>query len=102
MSKKSYQSKKKSPRYTKKSGSIKRKNANKSRRRKTPSKPRKRVSRKALSKPKNVDISNIEGRCMKCRKQKKMTNAKIVVLKNNRSAAKGHCGECSTKMFKFV
>ena len=89
MPKKSYQSKKKTSSYKRKS-------------KRTTRKPKKRVSKKALSKPKNVDVSNIEGRCMKCRKQTKMTNAKIVVLKNNRSAAKGACGVCSTKMFKFV
>jgi hypothetical protein len=72
----------------------------KSPKRKSPK--RKSPKRKSLSKPKNIDVSNIEGRCMKCKTNKKMAGAKVVVLKNNRSAAKGNCTVCNTKMFKFV
>jgi hypothetical protein len=48
-----------------------------------------------------IDVNNIMARCMKCRKQMKMNDAKQVVLKNGRNAMKGIC-VCGTKMFKFV
>ena len=50
---------------------------------------------------KEVSIENVMGRCMKCRDQKLIMNAKQVVLKNGRNAIKGEC-KCGTKMFKFV
>ena len=50
---------------------------------------------------KNVDSNNVIARCMKCKKQMKMENAKQVTLKNGRNAMKGNC-VCGTTMFKFV
>jgi len=50
---------------------------------------------------KEVSVENVMGRCMKCRDQKLIMNAKQVVLKNGRNAIKGEC-KCGTKMFKFV
>ena len=49
----------------------------------------------------NVDPSNVMARCMRCKKQMKMGNAKQVTLKNGRNAMKGVC-VCGTTMFKFV
>jgi hypothetical protein len=50
---------------------------------------------------KNLNTEHVVARCMKCREQKTMNNAKLVVLKNGRNAMKGTC-VCGTKMFKFV
>lgn len=49
----------------------------------------------------NVDPNNVMARCMRCKKQMKMGNAKQVTLKNGRNAMKGVC-VCGTTMFKFV
>ena len=48
-----------------------------------------------------VNTDDVIARCMKCRKQMKMENPKLVTLKNGRNAMKGLC-VCGTKMFKFV
>jgi len=44
----------------------------------------------------------VEGYCVKCRGKRKMKNAKEVIMKNGRLAAKGICPECGTGMFKFL
>ena len=51
--------------------------------------------------PNSVNSNQVVARCMKCREQKTMQNAKLVTLKNGRNAMKGNC-LCGTKMFKFV
>jgi hypothetical protein len=40
--------------------------------------------------------------CVKCRQKQPMKDAKKVKTKNNRSALKGQCSKCGTKMMKFV
>ena len=42
------------------------------------------------------------GRCMHCKKQRDMKDAKEVVMKNGMKAAKGTCVKCGTKMFKIL
>ena len=43
-----------------------------------------------------------EGRCMKCKKQVKMKDAKLTTMKNGMQAAKGVCGACGTKVFRIL
>jgi len=43
-----------------------------------------------------------EGRCMKCKKQVEMKDAKEVVMKNGMKALSGVCPACSTKVFKIT
>lgn len=43
-----------------------------------------------------------EGRCMKCRTQKKMKSPTIVKMKNGMYAAKGNCPKCDTKMYRII
>jgi len=38
---------------------------------------------------------------MKCREKKEIKNAKQIVMKNDRPAITGECGDCGTKMFKI-
>ncbi|MBW3004538.1 hypothetical protein KY310_01790 [Candidatus Woesearchaeota archaeon] len=45
---------------------------------------------------------NYEGRCMKCKKQVKMKDAKEVTMKNKMKAAKGVCPHCGTKVFRIL
>ena len=58
--------------------------------------------KKQISPQKQMNTENVMARCMKCRKQMKMNDAKMVTLKNGRTAMKGICAICGTKMFKFV
>lgn len=44
----------------------------------------------------------VEAYCVKCREKKVMTDAKQVVMKNGRLAAKGTCPKCHTGMFRFL
>jgi len=44
----------------------------------------------------------MEARCMKCRTNREMKEAKEVTLKNGMLAMQGHCVHCNTKMFKIV
>ena len=39
---------------------------------------------------------------MKCKTMKEISNEKKTKTKNGRSAIKGNCHVCGTKMFKFV
>ena len=57
---------------------------------------------KASKTKSNVDMANLMGRCMKCKKQQKMAGASPVVMKNGRNAAKGNCPVCGTKMYRIV
>jgi len=43
-----------------------------------------------------------EGRCMKCKKQVEIKDAKEIIMKNGMKALSGVCGECSTKVFKII
>tara|TARA_Y100000310_G_C20034295_1_gene513195 strand:+ start:201 stop:347 length:147 start_codon:yes stop_codon:yes gene_type:complete len=44
----------------------------------------------------------VEGRCMKCKKQVDIKDAKEVIMKNKMKAMKGTCGKCGTKVFRIV
>jgi hypothetical protein len=43
-----------------------------------------------------------EGRCMKCKKQVEIKDAKEIVMKNGMMALSGTCGGCGTKVFKIT
>ena len=47
-------------------------------------------------------MADYEGRCMKCKKQVKIKDAKEVKMKNGMKAAKGVCGACGTKVFRIL
>jgi len=51
---------------------------------------------------KNVDLENVMGRCMRCKKQQKMAGASKVTMKNGRHAAKGTCPICQAKMYRIL
>jgi hypothetical protein len=44
----------------------------------------------------------VQGRCMKCKMNVEMKNAKEVIMKNGMKAMKGECPKCATKVFKIV
>lgn len=44
----------------------------------------------------------VEGRCMKCKKQVEIKDAKEVIMKNKMKAMKGLCPKCGTKVFRIV
>ncbi len=44
----------------------------------------------------------VEGRCMKCKKQVPIKDAKEVTMKNGMRAMKGVCGTCGTKVFRIL
>ena len=43
-----------------------------------------------------------KGRCMKCKKQVEIKDAKEVIMKNGMKAAKGVCATCGTKVFRIL
>jgi DNA-directed RNA polymerase subunit RPC12/RpoP len=43
-----------------------------------------------------------EGRCMKCKKQVEIKDAKDVVMKNGMAAVSGVCPVCGTKVFRIL
>ncbi|MBW3016093.1 hypothetical protein KY309_00600 [Candidatus Woesearchaeota archaeon] len=43
-----------------------------------------------------------EGRCMKCKKQVPIKDAKETIMKNGMKAMKGVCGTCGTKVFRIL
>lgn len=43
-----------------------------------------------------------EGRCMKCKKQVPIKDAKETTMKNGMKAMKGVCGTCGTKVFRIL
>jgi len=47
-------------------------------------------------------MAEYEGRCMKCKKQVKMHDAKETIMKNGMKAAKGSCPKCGTKVFRIL
>ncbi len=44
----------------------------------------------------------VAGRCMKCKGEVEIKDAKEVVMKNGMKAAKGTCGKCGTKVFRIL
>ncbi|MBI2580595.1 hypothetical protein HYV85_02190 [Candidatus Woesearchaeota archaeon] len=44
----------------------------------------------------------VDGRCMKCKTNREMKDAKEVVMKNKMKAMKGTCPKCGTKMFRII
>ncbi|HIH20964.1 TPA: hypothetical protein HA244_06895 [Candidatus Micrarchaeota archaeon] len=44
----------------------------------------------------------MNGRCMKCKADREMTDTSEVVMKNGMKAMKGKCKVCGTKMFKII
>ncbi|MBI3051247.1 hypothetical protein HYY74_02210 [Candidatus Woesearchaeota archaeon] len=44
----------------------------------------------------------VEARCMKCKKNMEMKDAKETVMKNKMKAMKGVCPKCGTKMFRIL
>jgi len=44
----------------------------------------------------------VEGRCMKCKKQVPIQDAKEVTMKNGMKAMKGKCGTCGTSVFRIL
>ena len=44
----------------------------------------------------------VDGRCMKCKENREMKNAKETIMKNGMKAMKGECVKCGTKMFKII
>ncbi|MBI2133529.1 hypothetical protein HYU11_02505 [Candidatus Woesearchaeota archaeon] len=44
----------------------------------------------------------VEARCMKCKEEREMKDAKEVVMKNKMKAMKGTCPKCGTKMFRII
>ena len=44
----------------------------------------------------------VEARCMHCRENREMKDAKEITMKNGRRAMKGICSVCGTKMFRIL
>ena len=44
----------------------------------------------------------MEGRCMRCKKQKEMTSTQEVRMKNGMRAMKGKCADCGCGMYKIL
>lgn len=44
----------------------------------------------------------VDGRCMKCKMQVPIKDAKETTMKNGMNAMKGVCGKCGTKVFRIV
>ena len=40
--------------------------------------------------------------CVKCKKKRDIKNPEKVTLKNNRTATKGTCSHCGTKVYTFA
>ena len=51
---------------------------------------------------KPVGVFYMEGRCMKCKMNREMKNAKEVTMKNGMKAMKGVCTHCGTSMFRIM
>ena len=43
-----------------------------------------------------------KGRCMHCKKEVEMKDAKEVKMKNGRKAVKGKCSKCGTGMYRIL
>jgi Domain of unknown function (DUF5679) len=44
----------------------------------------------------------VEGYCVKCKTKREIVSGEQVTMKNGRPAYKGHCGVCSTGMYKIL
>ncbi|MEM0231405.1 MAG: DUF5679 domain-containing protein [Candidatus Woesearchaeota archaeon] len=42
------------------------------------------------------------GRCMKCKKEVEIKDAKTIVMKNGMEAVQGVCPNCGTKVFRIL
>ena len=45
--------------------------------------------------------SVVEGRCLKCKAKKPMSNPVPYIMKNGKPAARGVCPDCGTKMHRI-
>lgn len=43
----------------------------------------------------------MEGRCMKCKENREIKDAKQITMKNGRPAVEGTCSVCGSKIFKI-
>jgi len=66
------------------------------------SRSRSRSRSKSRSRSRSRKLGVVTAYCVACRKKVKLMNAKVVVLKNGRSAVTGKCKECSHKVYKFI
>jgi Zn finger protein HypA/HybF involved in hydrogenase expression len=48
-----------------------------------------------------LEESQMEARCMKCKTQREMKNPKQITMKNGRPATEGTCPVCGTRMFRI-
>lgn len=48
------------------------------------------------------DIRMTNGRCMKCKKEVEIKDAKTIVMKNGMEAVQGVCPNCGTKVFRIL
>ena len=51
---------------------------------------------------KKEEIPMAEGRCMKCKKNVEIKDAKEKVWKNGMKALEGKCGKCGTKVCRIL
>ena len=67
--------------------------------------PRQRKAKRKVKKgtTKGVAIeAKVTGRCMKCKRQRRMVNTRLVKMNSNGApATKGECGTCGTGMFRM-
>jgi len=47
-------------------------------------------------------MDEVKAYCMKCKTERVVQEAHVVITKNGRRAAQGTCPVCGTKMFKFL
>ena len=43
-----------------------------------------------------------KGRCMKCKKEVEIKNAREKIMKNGMKAMQGVCGDCGTTVFRII
>lgn len=49
--------------------------------------------------PKKIEYN--KGYCVKCKQKVEIENPKIITMKNKKSAIKGKCPNCDTKVFRI-
>ena len=47
-------------------------------------------------------IKSKKGYCVKCKQKVEIEDAKIITMKNKKSAIKGKCPKCYTKVFRII
>jgi DNA-directed RNA polymerase subunit RPC12/RpoP len=57
---------------------------------------------KILTTEKKEVLKMAEGRCMKCKKQVEIKDAKEIEMKGGRKALQGVCPTCGTKVFRIL